>query len=410
MISHDPARHNAGRPFPRPSRPGLGLLLTAALLLSAGCGARDAQESAPARAHPDCPITLDSSGWEAFKALGDRFLAGQPVPAADLEAFGNLPAITVWRESMTENPPEAAKVGNWVESAFWAEAGEGRSQKENADRRSFGQALRFSYDKRGDIDPLLVRFRDEGFLCDLQKTAARWIDADRLPDPLVLRFVAGKPELRSHHGALVADTGILLAGGPRQLVGQLAALLYRDRQGLPGDSPLECDGSPAVGHTLRVMLNEGVASYIEDMPHTYFDPVHPRLGRVLFVPENVFESGIKAIRIFNASLPRLLADEAAMIASGQDLARSIAGSGALTQGGYCMAAVIAARLGEDRLVEVRHSPAAFLAAYQEAALQNELPLPLPGAVGAELHETMPAFADAVFSGLLKILQEQFPPS
>lgn len=409
MISHDSARHNAGRLFPLRGLPILTLLLAAAALLLLGsCGTKDQGGSTSAKTTARCPAVMDTGGWDAFKTLGDRYLAGEQVTAAELEAFGNEPAVTVWRESMTENVPSAVKVGNWVESAFWDVSGQGRTQKMNSDRITFGQAMRFSYDKRQDIDPLLARFTEEGHLCDLYDLANRWLDPAKLPDPFVVRFLASKPELRSHNGALVADTGLLLAGGPKQLVGQMAAILYRDRQALPGPSPLEMEGAEAVAQTLRVMLNEGVAAWIEDMPHTYFNPVHPRLAKVVFVPENVFAIGVRALDIFNTNLPRLLADEAVMAGSGQDLARAIAGSGAFTQGGYCMAAVIAARLGEDRLHAVRLSPPAFLEAYQEAALQNALPLPLPGAEGSQLYETMPAFEGGVYEGLLKVLEEHFP--
>ena len=309
---------------------------------------------------------------------------------------------------MTETVPPAFKIGNWVEEAFWESVGQNRPKKTNSDRASFSRSMRFSYDHRDEIDRMLADYRNQGHPCRVHDLAGQWLEKDRLPDPLVIYFVAGKPELRSHGGNLVVDTGTLLAGGSKQLDRQLVSLLYRDRQALPGPNPLEAQGSAAVAHTLRIMMNEGVAAWIEDMPNTSFSSVHPRLGKVNFIPETVFETGIRAMDIFNTNLPRLLADPAAMTKNGSNLARAITGAGALTQGGYCMAAVIAGRLGEQKLHEVRLSPPAFLAAYQEAARQNTLPLPHPGAAGRELYETMPALSGEVFPGLLKLLEDSFP--
>ena len=171
---------------------------------------------------------------------------------------------------------------------------------------------------------------------------------------------------------------------------------------------MEVKGAASVAHTLRIMMNEGVAAWIGDMPNTYFSSVHPRLGKVSIIPENIFRTGIRSIDHINTNLPSMLMDEASMKKNGQPLARAIAGSAASIQGGYCMAAVIAHRLGEHRLQAVCQSPPEFLAAFQEAASLNTLPLPIPGAVGRELYETMPALSDEVFQGLLGVLQEYFP--
>lgn len=332
------------------------------------------------------------------------------MPAADLEAYGNLPTIAVWRESMAPGSPQAFKVGNWVEGAFWDLLDTDRPQKKSGDLRAFGTAMRFSYDHRGAIDALLAEYRDEGHACKVYELAEKWIDAGRMPENFVIQFLPGKPELRSHHGSLIADTSLLLAGGSDQLDRQLVGILYRDRQALDGANPLEVEGEESVAQAIRIMMNEGVAAWIDDMPHTHFNNLHPRLRKVSFVPENIYRVGIRGIKIYNSNLPEMLADEAVMAERGQQLARAITGAGALTQGGYCMAAAIASRLGEEKLQAVRLSPADFLAAFQEAALMNSLPLPEPGAVGTQLHETMPAFDGEVYPGLLKIVEKHFPRS
>jgi hypothetical protein len=413
MISHDTARHNAPGLFPLRRRPLPWLLTTIFLLLLAGCGGAEQEQAGTPEAKEKsstaaCPVVVDVSGWETFQALGDRLSKGEQVPARELEAFGSLPAITLWRESMVGNVPEAYRVGNWAEFAFWDEVGQGRPSKPNEDRMKFGPAMRFSYDNRQEINELISLFAEQDNLCSISKLASYWLDADKKPDPLTVSFVAGKPELRSHHGQLIADTGLLLAGGQAQLGRQLVAILYRERQVVDGKSPLDLTGAESIANTLRVMMNTGIASWIEDMPNTYFRPVHPRLGQVTFVPENIFTTGIRGMNILSTNLPEMFADEAVMTQKGQSLSRAITGSGALTQGGYCMAAVIVNRLGEDKLRAVRNSPPAFLKAYQQAASLNTLPLPQPGEIGRQLHETMPAFPEDVYLGLLKILEEYFP--
>lgn len=405
MISHDRPTHKFVR---------LGsviLCLVLPLLMVVGCGGESDSQSRNTSQHPadapDCAVVVDISGWEAFENLGERCLAGEDIPESEFLAFGEHPVISLWRQSMTERVPSASKVGHWAEGAFWDEIGKGRPLKRNADRNSFGKSMRFSFDHRDEINPMLQRFIDEGHQCRVETLVRKWFDPENIPEPLAIRFVAAKPELRSHHGKLVADTGLLLAGGPEQLSRQLVSILYRDRQAMQGPNPLELEGQAAVAQVFRIMMNEGVAAWIDDMPNTHFSAVHPRLGKVAFVPESVYTIGIRAMDIFNSNLPRMLNSSEAMDSSGQDLARAITGAGAFTQGGYCMSETIVHHLGEDRLLQVKSSPLAFVQAYQEAALRNTLPLPIPGEQGRELPESMPALSNEVYEGIVQILGEEF---
>lgn len=415
--SHDQTIHNTTGNFFR--SPILSLVLAfsiGSLILVAGCGgdANNDQAERGAKSGPveqaNCQVNLDVSAWEDFQTLGNRMSTGERVAAEELEAFGNQRVVTLWRESITDGVPAALRVGNWVEEAFWDSIGEGRTEKKNSDRAVFGKAMRFSYDYRDEINLLLEQYRNPIHLCQLAELTGRWIDKDNLPTPFTINFIAGKPELRSHNGNILVDTSVLFASGINQIDGQIIALIYRDVQSLKGDNPLETGGASAVSHTLRVMMNEGVAGWIEKMPETHFNAKHPRLGKVVIIPEDIFKTGVRALDIFNTNLPRLLNDEDAMRQSGETLARAIVASGALTQGGYCMAAVIAHQLGEDRLVQVCQSPAAFVEAYQEAAKLNTLPLPYPGTAGRELFESMPTFSDEVYQGLMLVLNQAFPQS
>jgi hypothetical protein len=104
----------------------------------------------------------------------------------------------------------------------------------------------------------------------------------------------------------------------------------------------------------------------------------------------------------------MLADESLLEKNGRELARTLVAMSAYGQTGYGMAAVIAARLGEDRLREVSRSVPAFLAAYQESAVLNPVPAPVPGARGVELWQTVPPLDPEVYSALYTLLVEAFP--
>ncbi len=80
--------------------------------------------------------------------------------------------------------------------------------------------------------------------------------------------------------------------------------------------------------------------------------------------------------------------------------------GAPDYAGYAMAATIARHLGEDRLVQVRDSVSGFVSAYQEAALMNPTPLPVPGRPGVSNNETMPPWSPEVFDWLMELLANE----
>jgi hypothetical protein len=110
----------------------------------------------------------------------------------------------------------------------------------------------------------------------------------------------------------------------------------------------------------------------------------------------------------NRQLGKMLDDEADMAKRGRIFAEHMAGMNAYSQTGYGMSAVISARLGEDRLRKASRSIPGFLAAYQEAALMNPVPAPLPGQMGQELHETVPPMEPEMFTKLHALLTRIFP--
>ncbi len=412
MIIHEPRPHNAGRA--RGLRHAPILVAAAALLLAAsGCGGKaetpaggtalgDARTAAP------CPLVVDDSGWQAFEAIAARATAGGPLGEDELAALGDLPSFTAWRASMDPNVPPAMRVGNWVEDAFWDELGRTGDRKVNADRRAIAGSYRWSWDHRARIDSLAARLMAPGAACGVLTLCQGWIEPDSLPASPVLYLLPGKPELRYHEGNLFVDTGVLAAGSPAQLERQLAGLLYRNVGATPGPSPLESTGAAAIGHTFRIIRNEGIAAWIEQLPDTHFDPEHPRLRRVTPVPEHFYQTTLRTLEVMLELLPATLADPAALEQGGEPFARTIAAGGGLNQGGYGMAALIQGRLGEARLKEAARTVPGFVAAYQEAALMGPAERPALGAQGHEPWESLGPIDPAVFAQLMPVLASVFP--
>lgn len=396
---------------PRGLLPALGGFIL--LLAAAGCGGGEGTSGAGTGSAPAgdaaCPVVVDASGWQAFTALAGRISGGDAVGDADLAALGEQPSFTVWRHSMAPAVPKPERVGNFVEEAFWDELGRTGERKANVDRQNLGLSYRWSWDHRARIDSLAAVVADESWRCGLLAGTRGWIDPERLPRPLTVHLVPGQPELRWHEGQLLVDTGVLAAGGPDQLQRQLAGLLYRNLAAQDGANPLAAEGDTAVAHVFRILRNEGLATWIEDLPHTYFDPVHPRLRRVMPVPEHFYVSTLRVAEICSTTLPRLFADEQEMRLRGQDFARTVAAGGAFSRGGYGMAAVIAGRLGPERLQAAARSVTSFVMAFQEAALLNGEDRPLPGALGHEPWACVAPLPAEVYARLLPLLEREFGP-
>lgn len=404
-----PPGHNAASPRLQAVVLCVALALT---LPGAGCGGDSGGKAGQPAAGPQaCPVSVDLGAWQAFCTLGARLAKGETPPAAELVALGEEPSFALWRASLAPNVPPAQRVGNWAEEAFWAESGRDNSERKmNADLRTIGANYRWAWDRRARVDSLAALLAGPEAACALLARTTGWIDADRLPVPLPIHVVPGKPELRYHEGHVFVDTGVLAAGLPSQLERQLAGLLYRNLQAEDGASPLELVGDLAVAHCFRILRNEGIATWIEDLPHTFFDPGHPRLRQVRPVPEFFYESTLRTIALTSEGLPRLFADPAEMTAQGATYARTIAGSGGFNQGGYGMAALIHARLGAARLQAAARSVTGFVAAYQEAALLNGTGRPTLGAAGHEPWEALGPIAPDVYDRLLPLLERVFGPA
>ncbi|MCB1181823.1 hypothetical protein KDM41_00150 [bacterium] len=409
-IIHRSGRHN------RPAR-GRSTVLAAAVaipLILAGCDQGGRDEAAGGRAGASgagpaaCGVTVDGSAWTGFVPLADSMAAGHGVPRAELETWAALPAVAAWRRVQTPNSPTAGNVANWLEAAWWDELGRTDAHKANANRSEFRRTYRYSQEQRQRIDGLLAEFTAGDAACRIHDLAASWVAPERMPAGWRLVFLPNRPEVRVEESEIFVDTGLLAASGIDQTVRHVAALLYRNREALPGENPLQMSGADAVAESFRIIMNEGVASHIEQTEGIHFSPDHPTLGSVRIIPEDFFVKARDTIESFPTALGPLLGDRTQMVARGESFARRLAGGNAFTGTGLAMAAVISHHAGEDELRRVHRSPAAFLAAFQAAASRNPVPPPTAGAPGVDLVETVPPLAPEIYEPLQALLAEKFP--
>ena len=383
-------------------------------LLFAGCQQQDQGASSTDTAEkavvdqPHCPVIIDCSGWHRFQDLTETVTGGKILPLSDWEDLANTTGYTTWRNSYEKPTLQADVLGYWIAHAFDALPDSTPSRKGRPSLRFIGRSFSYSFTNREAISTILTGYEQGQAACHIWDLVEEWVDRDKRPDSLRLVFLPGNDEVRTNENALLIDTGVLVAGGPAQLTRQLAALVYRSYQAIPGQNPIKVQGEAAVANTFRILANEGTAAWIEGLADTHFKLDHYSLGELNLIPEDFFRSGLSVIRFSHKQLPPLLEDPELMLAQGQAYARSVANAAALTTGGYAMATTIAENLGKDRLHQASRSVPAFVAAYQEAALANSLPLPAPGAVGRKLSESMPAFEPDVFAGIMSILAKEFP--
>ena len=408
MITQDAAHHNTAAARSVLIHWGLPVLL---LLTVTACSQDPGTEGKPVEDVPQqttsCDLTTDTSAWTAFKELADRIAEGEPVSKKELDAFGNQPSVTAWRNSFEPGVPSALRVGNWLEGTFWNELGRKGKQKLSTNRATFMRSYRYSLDNRDRIDERLAELTGPR-KCDVVDLGRFWIEPDRWPGNLTIHFLPAKAEIRIFEGSLLVDTGLVGAARSDQVIRSMAGLLYRKYQFVEGENPIEVEGTEAVANLFRILMNEGLASWIEQTAILEFDRKHSKLSKFQPIPEDFFAKTQQAVQLLNGQLGSMFDDETVMVAKGQALVTQMGVSNLISQTGYGMAAVIVARHGEDRLREVGRSVPAFLAAYQEAASLNTVPAPVPGEIGVELYQTVPPLQDEVFTELHALLTRVFP--
>lgn len=415
-IVHRAANHNVARPAARVS-----LLAALVLVGLTGCDNQqsEAEATGPAGATPeaaadspvrDCQVTVNARPWAVFRDLADRMAAGQPAPQSDLEAYANLPAVTAWRNSRAPYVPTPGRIAAWLEDAWWEEQGRPGRKKINSESRSMGRGFRYCQSHGRQITDLVKEFSDTTSTCRIRELADTWLGPERSPRPLVLNLMPAKPEIRTFEGEIFVDTGVLMAGGAEQTARQVVALMYRDLAAVRGANPVDSEGEQVIAECFRVMMNDGVAGWIEKSLQTFFGQGHPTLAEVNIIPEDSFRGAQNAVGRMSTWLPDILADPANMTERGHTFARYLVASGGFTNLGIAMAEVIVGRLGEDRLRQVRRSVPDFLAAYQEAARLNPEPVPDPGTVGISLYESVMPLPEDLYGQLHELLSRYFDGS
>ncbi len=413
IITHDTAHHNAAAAhIPLSVRYAPIVMFLIGLVLSVTACSRDTgTEGEPSAQSRDqsstCALTTDTSAWVAFEELADRIATGEKVPKEDLDAFGDLPSVTLWRNSLAPGVPTAQRIGNWLEGTFWEDLGRKGKQKMSDDRAIFMRSYNYSLDNRDIINRRLAELTGPR-KCDVDVMARFWIEDEKLPKNLVIHFLPAKTEIRIFEGSLLVDTGVVGAGRPDQVIRHMAALLYRKYQTIPGPNPIDLDGEEAVAHCFRVLMNEGITGWIEQTLTFEFDSNHPELYKVKIIPENFYLKTQEAIAMMNLHLGSMLDEEATMADRGKGFAMHLAGMNAFSHTGYGMSSVISARLGQERLRDAGRSVPAFLAAYQEAALANPVPIPIPGEPGVDLFLTVPPLDPEIFTKLEAMLTRVLP--
>jgi hypothetical protein len=412
-ITQDATRHNAApNGFALFAHFGLIVMFLAVPILFLAACSKDAgtegkPSAKPADQSSDCSLTTDISAWTAFKDISDRIASGEDVTKEQLDAFGDQSSVVLWRNSLQPGVPSALRIGNWLEGTFWEELGRSGKQKMSSNRFTFIRSYRFSVDNRVTIDERLAELTGPR-KCEIAELADYWIESGLLPRPVAIHFLPAKAEIRVFEGSLLVDTGVVGAASVDQVIRNMAALLYRKYQAMPGPDPMEVEGDEAVANAFRVLMNEGLIGWIEQAVTLEFNSGHPVLHKVKIIPEDFYLKTQETIAFMNRRLPSMLDDEATMADGGQAFARYLAGMNAYSSTGYGMSAVIAARLGVDRLRKVRLSVPAFLAAYQEAASANPVPAPVPGAPDTELFLTVPPLDPDIFTKLHEMLTRVFP--
>lgn len=411
MISPNSPVHNSGRI----------LTLTIALFLllaSWGCGGDPdtgngtksddkAQETSGIQlTKSNCSAVIKTGAWDMFSELGRKATSGKSMALEEFETFGSEASMAYWLQSSDEQPIPAERLGLWVELTFWDQLGRTGDKKSGPNERTMAKFYRFDFDNADRINTFITDYSSNQESCKMQELAQKWLAPDNVPQPMVIHFLPGKPELRIYKNHLLVDVGAAVSASPEQLNRQLVSLLYRNYQTINGKNPIEVDGADSVTNALRVFCNEGIASWVGDMPHVFFYSSHPSLGKVDMAPEDIFHSGRQVINLMNSNFAPFIDSESDLQANAQQFVRGMAASQAFTKGGYAMAATIVGHLGEERLVQEKSSVSGFISAYQEAALMNPNPLPVPGRPGVKNNVTMPPFSPEVFDWLMKILANE----
>jgi hypothetical protein len=385
------------------SRCILCVALTALLLAVGACG--DGQdEPAAHQAAAACPLLVDTSALRAFWDLADQ----SPGSLEAMIAEADGPVWRFWRRSFIHDVVRAESIGRAMFIAL-----EGREQlpdriRDRTVRLDLVRNFELSRDRRAEITAAVARFVEEEHGCEVFVLLQGWLPEAALPDTLRLTIMPGLPEIRFFEDIFLVDAGLVWASGPAQLVQFLASSLYKQRTLVEGPHPINTQGKDTFLHALRLVRNEAVPAYLDDMPEIAFDPRHTIIGRAAPRPDELCLQAIRTLRGVDAGLSHVLALAEPTDEHWQNLYRIFVGAQSWQATGWYMARTIADQLGRARLQEVGGSVPDFFAAYQEACGRLPASSSAPRGSLAYFLADAPAFSEANAAWLDRELRRLFP--
>jgi hypothetical protein len=393
-------------PHNAPARRAAAILVLVFGAALVGCqGSRSATTAPAAHVAQRCALVVDTSGLDAFWAVADHLQAAPDTPTAAVGAqIADLPVWRRWRESYAPNVISSVQLGLILRAAVLGPKTLPPDEARKLVRRDIVRSQNFTLAQRAHVQEFVKTFVAEETACGAWSLARAWVRPAALPDTLRVDLMAGNAEIRLFEGHYLVDAGLALVCGREQTTRLLASVLYRKLEAPDGPSPGEVKGDAVLTESLRLIRNEGIAAYIDDLPNLFFGREHPSLAGAAPVPEDVCATArLNLLYIEQVVAGQLPQPAAARNFEGVHL--NLVGSRGWQATGWFMGTVIARRLGEPRLQAAARSVADFLTTYQEPALANP---PQSSAAPGTLDyfvETAPTFSPPVLAVLRQSLGE-----
>lgn len=372
-----------------------------------------------------CAVVVDLSSAAAFERIAGQLTQGRAVPDAEYARLLEQPAYQslllssggqLFNAGILRNVMQHVYGGAPTGSAAATEPGSGRKRAgaRVPKRRDLVDSFGYARDHDEAIAARLARFPREG-ACEVRRLIEAWVPPSQLPDTLTIAFLYAGPDVRWYSQRLLVDAGLAAAAAPAQLPRLLAAQLYRGLRAVPTPPTQAAPGRPQLLATFATLQLEAASAWIEGFPEVRFDAEHPLLGRPDRARQQAAKKAESALARLNDMLKPLLTDRALLASKSAVIDDLFRGNAAYAPTGYMMAALIAVRLGDQRLREaLTGSPVEFLRAYQEAARRGasgQIPATLANGMAAPSADdlaSLPAFADAQFDNLMDVLASPAP--
>ncbi|MBU0741992.1 hypothetical protein KKA85_03985 [bacterium] len=380
-------------PFPA----ALASLFAASLIVIAGCG-EDHKDRVPPRAAIDADfqapslvvssdpavrpvIYSDVTAVDAWLDLVRRLTVGETVTLDSYQVLLETPAYRMIDDDRKRNNLNRRIMKRAMEQVF-----AGRDSLDTPAPKRPDLLGNFTYlkDRLAETAAPNRDFCTPTLLNDLRGALTDVVPPEDLPAEITIRFFAGAPLIGfTEPDKFAMDIGLALAAGPRQAAQLLAGRLYIALAPVDGVKPdFSQAGEVKLAGAFRMLRHSAVASWLGGKASVRFDDAHPQLrGQALHAPEIQADArlilGRMAMMMRNMFDPVVASNQAKYGGKIDNLLRF---NDRYEKIGWAMAKLIADRFGKDRLLSVAGDTAAFMRAYQEAALASAAsgePLGLP---------------------------------